>query len=73
MSHYTANWIIENDVIRPNYYISFIFTTSIGRNNGKYKIVWNLIKLFISLESTFITGKKTVFPICNNDNYSTTI
>ncbi len=36
---FTANWIIENDTLKPNYYIPFIITTGSGRSKGTYTIV----------------------------------
>ncbi len=36
---FTANWIIENDVLKPNYFIPFIITTGSGRSKGIYTIV----------------------------------
>jgi len=36
---FTANWIIENDTLKPNYYIPFIITTGSGRSKGIFTIV----------------------------------
>ncbi len=36
---FTANWIIENDILKPNYYIPFTITTGSGRSKGIYTIV----------------------------------
>lgn len=36
---YTAHWIIENEILKPNYYIPFSITTGSGRSKGIYTIV----------------------------------
>lgn len=37
---YTANYIIENDEIKANYYLPFVITTGSGRSKGIYTIVF---------------------------------
>ena len=36
---FTANWILENDELKANYYIPFIITTGSGRSKNKFTIV----------------------------------
>jgi hypothetical protein len=36
---YTANWILENDVLKENYYIPFKITTGSGRSKNIFTIV----------------------------------
>ena len=36
---FTAHWLIENDLLIPNYYVPFIITTGSGRSKGIFTIV----------------------------------
>ena len=36
---FTAHWIIENDILKPNYYIPFLITTGSGRSKGIFTVV----------------------------------
>ena len=36
---YTANWIIENNILKKNYYIPFTITTGSGRSKNNFTIV----------------------------------